>query len=57
MKNPLASLMQQAQKMQEMGLKAKEFVRENFLLTRQLREHLTLMVSLQHGGIDRIELS
>lgn len=43
--------------MQEMGLKAKEFVRENFLLIRQLREHLTLMVSLQHGGFDRIELS
>lgn len=50
-------LFNQQQKMQEMGLKAKEFVRENFLLTRQLREHLTLMVSLQHGGVDRIELS
>jgi trehalose synthase len=50
-------LMNQKQKMQEMGLKGKEFVRENFLLTRQLREHLTLMVSLQHGAIDRIELS
>ncbi|MDD5462266.1 MAG: glycosyltransferase [Methylococcales bacterium] len=50
-------LMSQKQKMQEMGLKGKEFVRENFLLTRQLREHLTLMVSLQYGGIDRIELS
>jgi trehalose synthase len=45
-------LFKHAQKMQEMGLKAKEFVRENFLLIRQLREHLTLMVSLQHGGID-----
>jgi len=42
--------------MQEMGVKSKEFVRENFLLTRQLREHLTLMVSLQHGAGDRIEL-
>ncbi|MDD5319291.1 MAG: glycosyltransferase [Methylococcales bacterium] len=50
-------LFKQAQKMQEMGIKAKEFVRENFLLTRQLREHLTLMVSLQHGGVDRIELN
>jgi trehalose synthase len=50
-------LFKQTQKMQEMGLKAKEFVRENFLLTRQLREHLTLMVSLLHGSIDRIELS
>jgi trehalose synthase len=50
-------LFQQKQKMQEMGVKSKEFVRENFLLTRQLREHLTLMVSLQHGAGDRIELS
>ncbi|MGZ4968004.1 MAG: glycosyltransferase [Methylobacter sp.] len=50
-------LFNQKQKMQEMGVKSKEFVRENFLLTRQLREHLTLMVSLQHGAVDRIELS
>ncbi|MGR8940363.1 MAG: glycosyltransferase [Gammaproteobacteria bacterium] len=50
-------LFNQTQKRQEMGLKAKEFVRENFLLTRQLREHLTLLVSLQHGAADRIELS
>ncbi|MGZ5052557.1 MAG: glycosyltransferase [Methylobacter sp.] len=49
-------LFNQRQKMQEMGAKSKEFVRENFLLTRQLREHMTLMVSLQHGVIDRIEL-
>lgn len=50
-------LFNQKQKIEEMGLKAKEFVRENFLLTRQLREHLSLMVSLQHGALDRIELS
>ncbi|MGZ4955682.1 MAG: glycosyltransferase [Methylobacter sp.] len=50
-------LFNQKQKMQEMGVKSKEFVRENFLLTRQLREHLTLMVSLQHSAGDRIELS
>ncbi|MGZ5013462.1 MAG: glycosyltransferase [Methylobacter sp.] len=49
-------LFNQKQQMQEMGIKSKEFVRENFLLTRQLREHLTLMVSLQHGAGDRIEL-
>jgi len=42
--------------MQEMGIKAKEFVRENYLLTRQLREYLTLMVSLQHKAEYRIEL-
>ncbi|MDP1666550.1 MAG: glycosyltransferase [Methylobacter sp.] len=50
-------LFNQKQKVQEMGIKSREFVRENFLLTRQLREYLTLMVSLQHGAVDRIELS
>jgi len=42
--------------LQEMGRKAKNFVLENFLLTRHLREYLTLMLSLIHGGGDRIEL-
>jgi trehalose synthase len=50
-------LFNQRQKMQEMGLKGQEFVRENFLLTRHLREYLTLMVSLQFGAGDRIDLS
>lgn len=50
-------LFNQRQKMAEMGCKGKEFVRENFLLTRQLREHMTLLVSLQYGAIDRLELS
>jgi trehalose synthase len=40
----------------EMGDKAESFVRENFLLTRHLREYLTIMVSLLHGRGDRIEL-
>ena len=43
--------------MEEMGLKAKEFVRENFLITRQLREYLTLIYALLHGKEERIELS
>ena len=42
---------------EDMGEKAREFVRENFLLTRQLREHLTLMAGLAHGAEDRIDLS
>ncbi len=42
--------------LQDMGEKARNFVRENFLLTRHLREYLTLMVSLLHGSGDRIEL-
>jgi trehalose synthase len=41
----------------EMGNKAQAFVRENFLLTRHLREYLTLMVALLYGRGDRIELT
>lgn len=43
-------------KLQEMGRKARTFVKDNFLLTRHLREYLTMMVSLTHGGGDRIVL-
>jgi trehalose synthase len=41
----------------EMGQKAREFVRENYLLTRQLREYLALMVALRHGTDQRIEVN
>jgi trehalose synthase len=41
---------------EEMGRKAKEFVRENFLITRQLREYLTLIHAILHKKEDRIEL-
>lgn len=40
----------------EMGEKAREFVRQNFLLTRHLREYLTLMVALLYGNEERIQL-
>jgi trehalose synthase len=43
--------------LKKMGEKARLFVRNNFLLTRHLRAYLTLMVSLEHGGDDRIELA
>jgi len=36
---------------------AKSLKGKTVVHTRQLREHLTLMVSLQHGVIDRIDLS
>ena len=49
-------LLQHPARFAEMGRKAKEFVRENFLLTRQLREYLALMVALQHGMDERIEV-
>jgi len=40
----------------EMGQKAHNLVRDNFLITRQLREYLTLMVALLHASRERIEL-
>ncbi|MBN2071652.1 MAG: glycosyltransferase [Candidatus Krumholzibacteriota bacterium] len=42
--------------LEEMGRKARNFVKENFLLTRHLREYLTTMVSILHSKGDRIEL-
>lgn len=48
-------LLNHPEEMQEMGRKAKKFVQENFLLTRHLREYLTLMVSLMEGYEERIE--
>ncbi len=49
-------LLHQPEKIEEMGRKARAFVRDNFLITRHLREYLTLMVSLLNGARDRIEL-
>jgi trehalose synthase len=44
--------------LQQMGHRAQRLVRENFLITRNLREHLTMMTSLLHGGnVDRIEVA
>ncbi len=43
-------------KLKEMGIKGKEFVRQNFLLTRHLREYLTLMLLLMREGKDRVEI-
>ncbi|MCB2182434.1 MAG: glycosyltransferase [Desulfobulbaceae bacterium] len=49
-------LLHHPEKMQAMGHKGREFVRDNFLLTRHLREYLTLILSLHYGGAERIEL-
>jgi trehalose synthase len=40
----------------EMGEKARRFVRENFLLTRHLREYLTMMVGLHYGANESVEI-
>jgi trehalose synthase len=53
----LRYLLHHREMLAEMGTKAREFVRDKFLLTRQLREHLTLMVALSHEAVNRIELS
>ncbi|MFW6373193.1 MAG: glycosyltransferase [Thermodesulfobacteriota bacterium] len=50
----LRYLLENPDKMTDMGRKAREFVRENFLLTRQLRGYLTAMVALIHGLGERI---
>jgi len=43
-------------RLQEMGETARTFVLENYLLTRHLREYLTLMVAIVRNSGDRIEL-
>jgi trehalose synthase len=43
-------------KREEMGSKARFLVRDNFLLTRHLREYLTLITGLVHQNQGRIEL-
>ncbi|RMD70275.1 MAG: glycosyltransferase [Gammaproteobacteria bacterium] len=50
-------LLRNREKMAEMGRKAQAFVRENFLLTRLLRDQMALMLALMHGKLDRIELA
>lgn len=49
-------LLHNPSKIKEIGNKAREFVRENFLITRHLREYLTLIYALLHDKNDRIEL-
>jgi trehalose synthase len=49
-------LIRHREKSREMGKKAHRLVLENFLLTRQLRDYLTLMVAIRNGARERIEL-
>jgi trehalose synthase len=49
-------LLHRPDRLREMGEKARAFVRENFLLTRQVREYLTVMAALAHEAQDRIDL-
>jgi trehalose synthase len=47
-------LLHRRDKLADMGSRAQRFVLENFLITRHLREYLTLMVSLLNGDQERI---
>jgi trehalose synthase len=47
-------LLQYRGRMRVMGERGREFVRENFLLTRHLREYLTLLLILKKGFINRL---
>ena len=47
-------LLQRRRLLEEMGQRAKRFVAENFLITRHLREYLTLQLSLQQTAQQRM---
>jgi trehalose synthase len=47
-------LLHHRERMKEMGDAGREFVRENFLLTRNLRDYLTLMLAIREGKVERI---
>lgn len=52
----LRYLLHNREMLSEMGEKAHRFVKENFLMTRHLRDYLTMMYSLLQGKPGRIEL-
>ena len=49
-------LLQSPQLIHEIGEKGHRFVLDNFLITRHLRDYLTVIISLLHPGRGRIEL-
>ena len=53
----LLHLLQHDRMREAMGRRGRAFVRENFLLTRHLRDYLSLMVGLLHGHGERIVLA
>jgi trehalose synthase len=52
----LRYLLSRPHKIHTMGATAHQFVKENFLLTRHLREYLTLMLILRHGEKDWLQI-
>jgi len=49
-------LLHHRERMKEMGKAGREFVRENFLLTRHLRDYLALMLAIRSGSEERIHI-
>ena len=49
-------LLKNRDRLEMMGCKARQLVHDNFLVTRHLREYLTLMFATMHPGVDRVEL-
>ncbi len=49
-------LLKNRENMGVMGGKARQFVKNNFLVTRHMRDYLTLMNAIFHGKRDRIDL-
>ncbi len=54
--NRIRYLLQNPKVRDELGQKGHQFVHENFLITRHLRDYLTLIISILHNQQDRIEL-
>lgn len=52
--NRILHLLRHPELIRQQGAQAREFVREHFLLTRQMREYLTLLLGLSKGVADRI---
>ncbi|MBD3366856.1 MAG: glycosyltransferase [Candidatus Eisenbacteria bacterium] len=50
-------LLHHRDRLEQMGAQARAFVCDHFLLTRHLREYLTVMLALEHQLGDRIELA
>jgi trehalose synthase len=47
-------LLRRPERIKAIGKTSKQFARENFLLTRHLREYLTLLMGLKHGLSDHL---
>lgn len=55
--NRIRYLLQNAKISKEIGEKGHRFAKDNFLITRHLRDYLTLILTLQHADLNRLELS